>query len=145
MEEIVEREQPDSIVHLGDHAADAAHLERLFPRIPICYVRGNCDYTAFDVPDEAEFTWQGLRFFAVHGHRYGVKSGLMRLEYAAMEREANIVLYGHTHCPHCEELKGLWIMNPGACNKYDPSYGIIEIQDGLPQCRIKNLNSEESL
>lgn len=142
LEEAVTREHPDAIVHLGDHAADAERLSRQFSNLPLCYVRGNCDFSAFDVPDEALFTWEGVRIFAVHGHRYGVKSGLMRLEYAAMEKEADIVLYGHTHCQHCEKLDRLWIMNPGACNNYDPAYGIIEITDGTPTCRLGNLCSE---
>lgn len=142
MEQAVRKERPDAIVHLGDHCADAELLETKFPTLPICSVRGNCDLYAGDVPEEALFTWEGIRIFAVHGHRYGVKSSLIRLKYAALERQAHVVLYGHTHCPYCETIDKLWIMNPGACNSHDCAYGVVEIKDGVVTCCLKNLYSE---
>ena len=48
----VERERPstlDAIVHLGDGWRDAEALHRLYPRIPLEQVPGNCDLGRFDV------------------------------------------------------------------------------------------------
>lgn len=45
----VERERPftlDAIVHLGDGWRDAEALHRLYPRIPLEQVPGNCDSAA---------------------------------------------------------------------------------------------------
>ena len=35
----VDREEPDTVIHLGDHAEDAREIERVFPAMPICRVR----------------------------------------------------------------------------------------------------------
>ena len=40
----VERERPDYVIHLGDHSSDARDLSRMFPMVPVAYVRGNCDF-----------------------------------------------------------------------------------------------------
>ena len=47
----VERERPstlDAIVHLGDGWRDAEALHRLYPRIPLEQVPGNCDLGRFE-------------------------------------------------------------------------------------------------
>ena len=40
----VDREEPDAVIHLGDRAEDAQEIERVFPAMPICRVRGNNDF-----------------------------------------------------------------------------------------------------
>ena len=42
----VDREEPDAVIHLGDHAEDAREIERGFPAMPIYRVRGNNDFAA---------------------------------------------------------------------------------------------------
>ena len=44
MQQCVELVQPQAILHLGDCARDADRLGRLYPRIPLLGVPGNCDY-----------------------------------------------------------------------------------------------------
>lgn len=131
----VELEKPDLVLHLGDHDADAEALSRQMPNLPICYVKGNCDSFS-DTPTEYEHHFQGVKIFATHGHKYSVKNGLLSLQYAAMERGANVALFGHTHCAYCQEHNGLWMMNPGACGGYRASYGLVEIENGMVNCRI---------
>lgn len=142
MLDAVRREHPDAIIHLGDHASDTQALSAAFPLLPLCTVRGNCDLYEDSVPESALMNWEGVRIFAVHGHRYGVKSGVLRLYYAAMEKKATVILYGHTHIPYCEESDGIWLMNPGSCGYSHPSYGIIEIKNGIPYCHIEELYKE---
>lgn len=132
----VRREKPDAVIHLGDHASDALVIEREYPRLPVCRVRGNCDRCETDVQDEAVIEWEGVKILATHGHRYSVKSGLLSLCYAAAQAGARIALFGHTHDPYCEESEGLWLLNPGACGRLFPSYGIIEIENGTVRCRV---------
>ena len=43
MRQVVKREQPGTVIHLGDHDTDAERLGREFPQLPLICVRGNCD------------------------------------------------------------------------------------------------------
>lgn len=132
----VRRERPDAVIHLGDHASDALVIEREYPYLPVCRVKGNCDRYDTDVREEVVLTWEGVKILATHGHRYHVKSGLLSLYYAAVQAGAQVALFGHTHIPCCEESEGLWLLNPGACGRLFPTYGIIEIKNGAVQCRV---------
>lgn len=141
----VKKERPDAVFHLGDHASDADILDREYPILPLCRVRGNCDYYEQRYPEQWRYTQEGVTVLAVHGHRQNVKSGLLQLKYAALEAGAQLVLFGHTHSPYCRELDGLWMMNPGACGGRTPSYGIAELSDGKVTCRVVDLFTEEKV
>lgn len=138
----VRRERPDVILHLGDHAADADALAEEFPFLPLYRVRGNCDFFDSSAQEQLLLQFGGVKIFAVHGHRYGVKSELLRLQYAAQEKEADVALFGHTHMPYCNARGGLQLLNPGACGGYAPSYGAIEIQNGSADCRVQEVYGE---
>lgn len=139
-----EKERPGAIVHLGDHASDADVLAEQFWQTPLCRVRGNCDYYETRYPTEHCICWEGVRIFLTHGHTLGVKNGLLRLQYAALEKQAQVALFGHTHIPFCEERNGLWLLNPGACGGRAPSYGIVECANGSVRCCVKDLFLEET-
>ena len=125
----VEQEQPDLIIHLGDHDRDAERLSKRYPEIPLWSVSGNCDYGAG--PERIVQTLEGVRIYATHGHTLRVKYGLLRAELAAREEEANLLLFGHTHRPLCDWHNGLWMLNPGTCSGMGPiTYGVIELNDG---------------
>lgn len=136
----VEQEKPDYVIHLGDGWRDLRELERLMPMLPIAQVCGNCDFGAFDLPDTRLVEYGGIRVFLCHGHRYGVKSGLLSLCYAAREQNAQVALFGHTHQAFCEEYDGLWVLNPGSCGYCArPTCGVMEIQNGQVSCFIKEI------
>lgn len=136
MQEAIDREHPDHVIHLGDHTRDAEELQRLYPMLPVLSVRGNCDHD-MSCRELAVTEIGGFRFFAAHGHRYGVKQGLLAFELAAREASADVALFGHTHHGVCEEYNGLWLMNPGSCgSSARPSYGIVEIKNGSLSCRL---------
>lgn len=128
----VEKEQPDYVIHLGDHARDASELSNYYPTLPITWVRGNCDFSS-DAPETRLVTYGNKKFLLCHGHTYGVKSGLLRAVYAAKEAGADVFLFGHTHIPFHDEEDGLALLNPGACSMKNafgkPSYGVIELTD----------------
>lgn len=133
----VEKEHPDYVIHLGDHARDASELSSFYPRLPIASVCGNCDRGA-DEPVTQVAVYDGVKIFFCHGHTYGVKSGVLRAVYAAREQGADILLFGHTHIPVCDASGecGVLLLNPGACSQRNyygkPSYGIIELGQGSP-------------
>ena len=79
----VQRERPDAVLHLGDHALDAYTLAQEFSTMSIAYVRGNCDISFPSCAETYLRRLAGVQVFAAHGHRYGVKSGLLRFHYAA--------------------------------------------------------------
>lgn len=136
----IEKERPQYIIHLGDHTKDADQLKAMFPMLPILSIRGNCDYD-FTAQEQVLSIYDGVRVLSVHGHRYGVKSGLLRYSLAAKECEADVALFGHTHHAVCEFYDGLWMMNPGSCGYCAaPSYGLIEILDGKVECSIKRID-----
>ena len=136
MHDAIAQEKPEHVIHLGDHCSDAEELRREYPALPVLSVKGNCDYD----PTERELVIaeiHNFRFFVAHGHRYGVKQGLLSFELVAREAAADVALFGHTHCSFCDHYNGLWLLNPGSCGSSSRvSYGVIEIKGGKLDCRI---------
>lgn len=130
MRDVIDREKPDYVFHLGDHDDDARQISMEYPTLPVAMVRGNCDRWS-DTPETLTPVLDGVRFFLCHGHTYGVKSSVSTAIYAAMEQEADVLLYGHTHIAEQDEVNGLIILNPGSCG-YDhaPSYGFFILENG---------------
>lgn len=136
---VIAQEKPDHVIHLGDHVRDAEEIRRCFQMLPVLSVKGNCDFEP-DGREQALTEFCGVRFLAVHGHRYGVKTGLLRFHYAAKECLADVALFGHTHQAYCEQHDGLWLMNPGSCSGFRPSYGWIIIDNNHVSCQIKYMD-----
>ncbi|MCL2002871.1 MAG: YfcE family phosphodiesterase [Oscillospiraceae bacterium] len=135
-----EREAPDMIVHLGDHACDAQEISARFPAIPLLCVRGNCDFT----PEHAVLETPelcGRKLFIAHGHYYGVKSGTAGIVRAATDAGANIVLFGHTHKAIIDQSGRTRLFNPGSISNHmwnrERTYGIIHLGKDAIQCEIK--------
>ena len=77
---------------------------------------------------------------AVHGHRNGVRQGLLPLHYLAQELGARLVCFGHTHCPTLVEEDGVTFLNPGACSGMHPTYAVAELSDGhIQHIEIKSV------
>ena len=131
-------ERPDHIIHLGDHVRDADTLAEQIPDCFVTRVAGNCDHMSM-CSEYLLREFGGVRFFITHGHGYGVKTGLLRLAYAAMEAEADIVLFGHTHRALAECRDDMIFFNPGSCNSSSGTYGVITISNQTPSYKIKTL------
>ncbi len=123
MVDAVFSEKPDAILHLGDGLSDTDDL--LFFEIPIYKVCGNNDYCS--EARELLLTLFGKKLFMTHGHFYGVKNSTERVVFAAKKAGAEVVLFGHTHTPVCENTGEILILNPGSVG-YKDSYGVIEIK-----------------
>ena len=133
VEQVVKRHpQVEQILHCGDFCVD--HQRKPFTGMVL--VRGNGD-TARAVPTERQIGWRDLRIFQTHGHLYGVKSSLLRLQYRAEETGANVVLFGHSHIPVCGVERGILFLNPGSLRSprgFDkPTYAIVEQTDATPE------------
>lgn len=139
----VETLRPSHVIHLGDHARDLEDLKRQFPMTAMVGVRGNCDY-GDATPEQRLVDFDGVRILMCHGHRHGVKTGLLRYEMAARENQVDVALFGHTHHPYCEAYNGLWLVNPGSCGSCAiPTCAVIEIAAGTASCRLVRLDEME--
>ena len=116
------------VLFLGDGIRQAEDAAERYPDRDFYLVPGNCDFGSDALPIRQE-TFGGKRFYFTHGHRHDVKYTLYRLEMAAREAEADIVLYGHTHAQHEEYVDGLYFFNPGSL-RYDRTYGYVDIVGG---------------
>lgn len=141
MELAVQQEMPDAVLHLGDCWRDADDLRGIFPNLPLYQVAGNCDRYAYqpDLEERRITSFDSNVFFMVHGHQYGVKSGLLRLELAGREAGARVMLFGHTHRAYAEQVDDILFFNPGACSGYRPTYGIIFVNRQEISWEIKEL------
>jgi len=109
---ILEKENPDLIIHLGDVMEDADAMEGILHR-EVRRVPGNCDFSLKE-PSELLLDAEEFRILAVHGHHYRVKRGLRDLASYAKRKGADIALYGHTHVAQEDEISGVQMFNPGS-------------------------------
>lgn len=123
------------ILHLGDGAEDleSAKLER--QDAMFLTVAGNCDYASL-LPYEIAHTFDSIKIFMTHGHKYYVKNDLCLLEEQARLENAQIALYGHTHIPKIDYKNGLYLMCPGSVGGYHPTYGTIDLTPAGIVCNI---------
>ena len=117
----------DIVVHCGDSRNEVDTIKTEYPDKTYYTVKGNCDFEMLPIVEE--FTVDGVRFMATHGHIYNVKYGLFDIDRAARKKQANIVLYGHTHIANDAVRDGVRFFNPGSLG-YGKSFGVIEIKDG---------------
>jgi len=131
MLEAIEDQSPDTVIHLGDLQRDAEEIGYAYPRLPLISVPGNCDGWTMEVPTRL-VQLDGKIILLSHGHLWGVKQGYERAVFEAHKANADILLFGHTHHPYCQQLDdGLWVMNPGTSRT---SYGTILIENGQIRC-----------
>ncbi len=118
----------DAFIFLGDGYAEAQDIIKNAGKKIYC-VKGNCDGSSLGLPEEEEIFAGGKKIFFCHGHRYHVKWGLSVIADEGRARNADIVLYGHTHTADQSYQNGIYIINPGAASGYNASYGILEVRD----------------
>ena len=133
-------EDVDIIVHLGDYVRDAEMIRKLTD-VKVYAVRGNCDLSAA-AKSEITFRADGKKILAVHGHKFNVKTSLLRLGLYALEKEADVALFGHTHDPAEYYFQGVLMYNPGSLGEprgRAPSVGIVTIDNGMVKISTNQL------
>ena len=145
--EVIARVRPDGILFAGDGLRDLTYCD--LP-CPLWAVRGNCDWLISPVivdgdplnPDDEELlTIEGVRILLTHGHKHGVKGGLGTVIAHAAAKEADVLVFGHTHIPlelHVSPdsvdgyatTKPLTVLNPGSLGDYTPSFATLTIRNG---------------
>ena len=119
------------IIHAGDYKKDALEIEQ---HNQIIYsVLGNCDeYRGYYEGEETqEFSLGTQRIFLTHGHLFGVKRTLTPLVQSAIQSNAQIAVYGHTHIPNIENIAGVLCVNPGSASgkRGVPTYAILTLNN----------------
>ena len=109
------QDQIDGLFHLGD-VGDAAEDLSLMVKGTVYMDRGNCD-TYSKQHTENVFRLHGHRVAMTHGHNQHVERGVDILKYWALQNEADVVLYGHTHVPFVEQSSQMTILNPGSISR----------------------------
>ena len=130
----------DMILHAGDHASDAAWIQKCYPDIPVKYVVGNCDSNI--APAEMVVEAEGKKIFLTHGHLYSVKSqpAYHSLIDAAKAKDCDCVVFGHTHQEIHFKQDNLTVLNPGSI-KHSGTFGVIEIEDGILKAAVCSSHS----
>lgn len=135
---VIEKEYPfDFLVHCGDvQGAIASIVDDEFS-YDVRVVRGNCDYGA-NLPKEEEFKAAFFNVWVTHGNDYNVKyeEDYCTLKKAAIARNADIVLFGHTHYAEIRKDKetGIVLVNPGTIcypqfSSDKATYAVITVTD----------------
>lgn len=114
IDQVIKRERPfDMFIHCGDVCGAENMLEARLSDTIVHMARGNCDYNP-DLSDLKEFNIGKIKVVLLHGHRYHVDYNPASLVYLAKEKEADIVMFGHTHVPTLIREWGVTILNPGS-------------------------------
>ena len=123
------------IVHLGDHERDADEIET-GNGVHVIALAGNCDWFS-QAPAESVLEFERVRILAVHGHREGVKNGLLHLSLKAEQIGAALALYGHTHIPSILTENGITFVNPGALR--EGQYAVVTIDGDRVSAELRQL------
>lgn len=120
----------DMFLHLGDLEGSEDFIET-FVDCRIEMISGNNDYFT-EIPREKIIKIGKYTVFMTHGHMYHVYYGTEKLKDAAKSRNADIVLYGHTHMPSVDQSDDIIAVNPGSISQprqpgRKPSFILMEI------------------
>lgn len=139
----------DALIFLGDGINDLVRADAELYGFTVYAVSGNCDglfsFLGSKYPTELTLNLGGVRILAMHGHTRSVKSGIDGAMLAAEQKEADILLFGHTHSPinkyfpegreyeYGKLSKPLYVFNPGSLQRSEDGrahFGLIQIKDG---------------
>lgn len=132
-------EECNYVIHLGDYAADGLKIKKAFGE-KVFLLNGNCDAIKIG-EDELTLEIDGVKIFACHGDKYGVKSSYDKLAYRAEELLCDVALFGHTHCATEINIGNVQLFNPGNLKKYSTnSYLYLILNNGKAVGKIVEIN-----
>lgn len=136
------KDEVDFLLHCGDSELPAASSALA----PYKGVRGNCDFDS-GLPNEIIEDINGNTLYMTHGHLYNVKVTLMNLKYRALEVNAKIVCYGHTHIAGAEIIDNIVLINPGSIRlpmvRKQKTYAILNVEESLAKITFYEVNGQE--
>lgn len=122
----------DCLIHLGDTEGGESYMEAVC-ECPAYILAGNNDFYS-DYPREREIQLGNKKVFMTHGHYYRLYMGMECLVQEGKARNADIVMFGHTHKPYLETFGNVTVLNPGSLTlprqqNRKGSYIIMEMDD----------------
>ena len=109
---IMEAGKIDYLVHLGDTEGGEDYIEA-FCGCPAYILAGNNDFFSRNLR-EMEIYFGKKKAFMAHGHQYSVSLGVERILDEGRSRNADIVMFGHTHRPYLKKFGDITVLNPGS-------------------------------
>ncbi len=141
LQQMADRERPDMILFLGDGERDWTQVT-LKPQTTFAAVCGNCDLFSMEPPFR-KFHLCERTIFMTHGHLYGAKQGIYGLMHQAIQNEADLILYGHTHRQDLAEEGGRIYLCPGSMGYLQEKYAVILLnEDGKTEITLQQLPQE---
>lgn len=123
---LLQHQPPDVVIFCGDGLRDIHQRRGEKPQV--WNVRGNCDLAPpVNTPNERLERLGASSVLITHGHLYWVKYGLQALTYRALELQAQVVCFGHTHQPLARRESGVLLLNPGALT--DGCYALLSMDE----------------
>ena len=124
--------EAERVLHAGDFTTEAVldgfeSVSREF-----LGVHGNADTPAVSsrLPAARTLEYAGCTIAVTHAQRGGTTG----LSYFGAERDADLVIFGHTHQPQVLETGDLTLLNPGSHadpRGGEPTYAVLEDDGGL--------------
>ncbi len=129
-----EIEKSDAIIHAGDFE-EWAVAEKLQQFAPLYAVHGNMDWEEVRkrLPDKRVVELGGHKIAIVHG--WGAPHDLHERVRKLFEEEEGLscIVFGHSHRPFNNQVRGLLCFNPGSPTDsyFSPylSFGILEVDE----------------
>lgn len=128
---LLKRFRVTTILHAGDLNAPGV-LEELEDIAPVIAVHGNSDTTELrrELPGRVNLTLGTKRLALIHGHA-GPTADRTAEELCGT---VDAVIYGHSHIPRLEVVRGTMLFNPGSPTDKrwwpDYSFGILKLANG---------------
>lgn len=122
----------DVLIHLGDVEGGEEYIDA----VADCekhVIKGNNDFYS-RLPKEELFCLNGKTIFITHGHEYHVAFETETVERIGRGRGADVIMFGHSHCPYLDVQDDVVLLNPGSLSYPRQkgrrgSYMIMEIDD----------------
>ncbi len=114
LEEAMEREEFDGMIHCGD-VEGMDDLIKSKGKRPVLYGHGKLTTGFQNLPAEIQVNIDDYRAFITHGHNYGVSLGLEGIYAEALSRGVDIVLFRpYAPAGRRKAWEILWSVNPGS-------------------------------
>ncbi|WP_394233147.1 metallophosphoesterase family protein [Niallia oryzisoli] len=138
----IHENEVDYFIHCGD-----SELSPDDPAIQgFVTVRGNCDFYD-EFPEDIVKEVGNRKILITHGHRYSVKSNLLKLSYRAKEEAADIACFGHSHYLGAEMIHGTLFINPGSIRlprgRRERTYLTVELQEHSYELKVYDIDRGE--
>lgn len=134
----------DRVIHVGDFTTEAVLEGFQSLTDSLVAVAGNRDSPAVsDRLPSARTLHIGEFTVAVTHTQSGGQTGL---RYFGAERDADVVISGHTHRPHFVSVNGPALLNPGSHTDPrggDPTYAELELRNETLRGRIRTPSGDE--